>query len=210
LLNLPVLIAWKHHGLWALFDINHMAVAEKNLNIEFGKAISESLLGILAGDFSYTLPRGTGVHLRFRKDELISSTEDGSSVQEEWKMTIDDVYYTDRDGKERRDLDPVIETLFYVNALEESQEHTPTHIFQHFIVGEDENKFAHMALVALLNWYASSDEAVNWREVVFRQTPIPAVSDFAKTVERALHEGVVRYIFHVRPQTTPPFMECVA
>jgi len=205
-LNLPVLIAWKHHGIWALFDIDHMSVAEKNFNIAFGKAMTETLLGVLAGDFTYTLPRGTGLHLRFRKDQLISSTQDDSQVHEEWKMTIDDVYYTDRDGKERRDLGPEIQALFYVNALEESQEHTPTHIFWNFTVEDDENKFAHMALVALLNWYASSDDTLNWREVVARQAPVPAVGNFAATVERALHEGVVKYIFHVQPKTSPAFM----
>lgn len=206
-LNLPVLIAWKHHGIWALFDIDHMTVAEKNHNITLGKAVSESLLGVLAGDFTYTLPRGTGLHLRFRKDEFISSTQDGSAVHEEWKMTIDDVYYTDREGHERRDLPPEIQALFYVNALEERQEHTPSHIYWHFTVEDDENKFAHMALVALLNWYASSDGSLNWREVIARHAPVPGVGNFAETVERALRSGVVRSIFHVRPQTTPRFMD---
>lgn len=205
-LNLPVLIAWKHRWVWSLFDIDHMTLAEKNFNITLGKAMTESLLGILAGDFCYTLPRGTGLHLRFRKDEIISTTRDGDEVHEEWKMTIDDVYYTDRDGKQRRDLQPEIQALFYVNSLEERQEHTPTHIYWHFTVEDDENKFAHMALVGLLNWYASSGESLNWREVVALQAPVPAVGNFAETAALALREGVVRYIFHVQPQTTPAFM----
>lgn len=206
-LNLPVLIAWKHHGIWSLFEIDHMCVAERNFNISLSKALSESLLGVLAGDFTYTLPLGTGLHLRFRKDEMISKTLECDEVHEEWKMTLDDVYYTDRSGKERRDLDPAIQALFYVNALKERQEHTPTHIYWHFTVQDDENKFAHMALVALLNWYTNSGDSLNWREVVGRQTPVPAVGNFAETIERALHEGIVRYIFHVQPQTSPAFID---
>lgn len=206
MLGLPVLIAWKYHGLWSLFDIEHMLLAEKNFNITFGKAMSESLLGVLAGDFSYTLPRGTGLHLRMRKDELISTKCDGAEVHEEWRMVIDDVYHTDRDGTERRDIEPDVQALFFVNSLEERQEHTSTHVFWHFTVEDDENKFAHMALAGLLNWYLGSGDSLNWREVVARHAPVPGVNNFAGTVESALHQKFVKYIFHVQPQSTPPFL----
>jgi Holliday junction resolvase len=205
-LGLPVLIAWKHHGLWSLFDIDHMSLAKKNLNITLGKALSESLLGVLAGDFTYTLPRGTGLHLRMRKDELLSTTRNDSEIHEEWRMVVDDTYHTDRDGTERRDIEPDIQALFFVNSLEERQEHTPTHILWHFTVDDDENKFAHMALSGLLNWYLGSGDSLNWREVVARHTPVPGVNDFAGTVERALHQKIVKYILHVQPQTIPPFL----
>lgn len=208
-LGLPVLIAWKHHGLWALFDVEHMSLAERNFNITFSKAISESLLGVLAGDFSYTLARGTGLHLRMRKDELISTTRDGSELHEEWRMVVDDVYHTDLDGTERRDLESDVQTLFFVNSLEESQEVTPTHVHWHFTVEDDENKFAHMALAGLLDWYFASGDSLNWREVVARNAPVPGVNNFAGTVERAMHQNVVKYIFHVRPQTTPVFLGAI-
>lgn len=205
-LNLPMLIAWKHHSLWSLFEIEHMTVAEKNYNITLGKAMSESLLSTLAGDFSYTLPKGTGLHLRMRKEELLSTERQGNELHEEWRMIIDDAYHSDRDGRERRDLSTDVQALFFVNNLEETQEHTPTHVCWHFTVEDDENKFAHMALSGLLNWYLSGGESLNWREVVGRTTPVPGVSDFSQTVKRALDEGVVKYIFHLQPQTRPKFL----
>ncbi len=205
-LRLPMLIAWKHHSIWSLFDISHMQMARKNYNISIGAALSESLLSALAGDFSYTLPRGTGLHLRLRKEELTSSTRRESEIREEWRMVVDDVYYTDRDGKQRRDLSPDIQALFFVNSLEESQEHTASHVNWHFTVDDDENKFAHMALVGLLDWYTGTGETLNWREVVKRTTPVPGVADFAETVKRALDEGVVKSIFHLKPQTLPLFL----
>jgi Holliday junction resolvase len=205
-LQLPILIAWKHHSVWSLFDINHMKVAERNYNIALGTAMSESLLSTLAGDFSYTLPRGTGVHLRMKKEELISTASIGNEIHEEWRMVIDDAYHTDRDGKERRDLPADVQALFFVNTLEESQEHTATHVYRHFTVKDDENKFAHMALTGLLDWYSGSSEALNWREVVAHATPVPGLNNFAETVRRALEQGVVRYVFNFQPQTVPPFL----
>lgn len=206
LLGLPMLIAWKFHGFWALFDINQMELAKINYNIDFGKAMSESLLGVLAGDFSYTLPRGTGIHLRMRKEKLISSVRHDSEVHEKWHMVVDDVHFVDRDGKRRRDFASDIQALFFVNNLVEEQEHTPSHVHWRFLVQDDENKFAYMALVGLLNWYSSESEPLNWREVVARIAPVPGITDFEVTVNRALHDGVVKYIFHYGPQTMPAFL----
>lgn len=206
LLGLPMLIAWKFHGLWSLFDIAHMELAEVNYNIHFSKAMSENLLGVLAGDFSYTLPRGAGLHLRMRKEKLLSSVRTGPEVHEEWHMVIDDALHIDRDGNKRRDLSAEVQTLFFVNDLEEEQEHTPSHVHWRFTVQDDENKFAHMALVRLLHWYSSGDKPLNWREVVTRSAPVPGMTDFGATVDRALREGVVKYIFRIEPQTKPTFL----
>lgn len=206
LLRLPMLIAWKHHGFWALFDIDHMELANTNYNINLSRAMTESLLGVLAGDFSYTLPRGTGIHLRMRKEKLVSSDRQGPEIHEEWHMVIDDALHVDRDGKERRDLSPDIQALFFVNDLEEEQEQTPSHVHWRFTVQDDENKFAHMALVRLLNWYSTGNEPLNWREVVARSAPVPGITNFEATVKRALHEGIVKYIFHIQPQTMPAFL----
>ena len=43
-LGLPMLIAWKHHSLWSLFDINHMKMADKNYNIALNPCSSASKL----------------------------------------------------------------------------------------------------------------------------------------------------------------------
>lgn len=204
--GLPILVAWKHHSIWSLFDIKQMKLAEKNYNIALGTALSENLLSCLAGDFSYTLPRGAGLHLRMKKEELLSSDRSGSEINEEWRMVIDDVYFTDRDGNLRRNLSADVQTLFFVNDLEATQDHTASHVHWHFTVEDDENKFAHMALSGLLNWYLGSGESLNWREVVGRGTPVPGVNNFSETVKRALDEGVVKYIFHIQPKTSPPFL----
>jgi Holliday junction resolvase len=206
ILRLPMLIAWKHHSMWSLFEIDRMEMATKNYNISFVAASSESLLGKLAGDFCYTLPRGTGLHIRMKKNELLSSKRTGSEIHEEWRMLVEDAYHTDRQGRERRDLSADIEALFYVNDLEENQKYTPNHVTWNFTVGDDENKFAHMALSGLLNWHLENSESLNWREVVGRATPVPGLNNFSETVRRAMKEGVVTHILHFEPETAPLFL----
>ena len=204
--GLPMLVAWKFHDVWSLFDIAQMELAEFNYNICFSKAMSENLLGILAGDFSYTLFKGSGLHLRMHKEKLLSSVRNGSEVHEEWNTVIADALHIDGHGKERRDLSSDVQTLFFVSDLEEDQDHTSSHLHFRFTVQNDQSKFAHMALVRLLNWYSSGDKPLNWREVKTRSSPVPGMTDFGATVDRARREGVVEYIFNLEPKTKPAFL----
>ena len=206
LLNLPLLIAWKYHGIWTLFDIDHMTLAKTNYNVKFSKAMREGLLGVLAGDFSYSLAQGSGIHLQLHKEQLISESKEGTTLEQQWIMRFEDVYYTDGTGTKRRDLAKEIESLFLAHELEDSEDHTDTHVTMHFTVGEDRNKFAHMSLVGLLDWHAPSVEGINWRTVATRPKAVPGIDDFAKSVSDALQEKVVTHIFHVLPQTRPSFL----
>lgn len=209
LLNLPLLIAWKYHGIWTLFDIDHMSLAKTNYNVKFSKAISEGLLGVLAGDFSYSLAKGTGVHFQLHKEKLIFESNVGATVEQQWQMRFDDIYYTDGEGTKRRDLSKEIEALFLVHDLESSEGHTDTHITMHFTIGEDKDKFAHMSLVGLLDWQAPTGEGINWRAVATRPKAVPGIDDFAKSIEDALQEKVVTHIFHMLPQTRPSFLNTI-
>lgn len=206
LLKLPLLIAWKYHGVWTLFDIDHMKLAKSNYNVKFSKAMSEGLLGVLAGDFSYSLAHGSGIHLQLHKEQLISESKEGNTVEQQWQMRFDDVYYTDGTGTKRRDLTKGIEALFLAHELESSEDHTDTHVTMRFTVGEDRNKFAHMSLVGLLDWQAPTGEGINWRAAATRPKAVPGIDDFAKSVNDALQQKVVTHIFHMLPQTHPPFL----
>ena len=67
MLGLPMLVAWRHRGLWTLFEMRHAQLATVNYKIDFGTALKENLLSILAGDFSYHLAPGTRIKMRIRK-----------------------------------------------------------------------------------------------------------------------------------------------
>ena len=74
LLGLPLLIAWKFHSLWTLFDARHLTLARKNFNITHNEAMRQNLLGALAGDVAFKLAEGSGVHLDLAKEELIETS----------------------------------------------------------------------------------------------------------------------------------------
>jgi Holliday junction resolvase len=205
-IGLPILIAWKYQNFWMLFEIDHMTKAKKNYNIALGKAATESLLGVLAGDFSYSLAKGSGLHLSMRKDKLVSETGAGSELQQEWSMVIEDVCYTDGQGSKRHYLSPDVQRLFFINSLDETTEHSESHVYGHFVVGQDATKFAHMSLTALIGQGLAPGQTLNWRDVTARSTAVPGFEDFSRTIKRALDEKIVTHIFHIQPQTLPRFL----
>ena len=69
LLKMPLLIALKYLDFWALFEARHLQTMGDKLTISFPEAMKETLLGILAGDFSFSFRPGVGMHLKILKGE---------------------------------------------------------------------------------------------------------------------------------------------
>lgn len=207
MVGMPLLIAWKFQNLWTLFEARHMKKAVKNFNITLETASKENLLGVLAGDLAYKIGAGAGIHLRFRKDKLISSTAaEDDTIDEEWMMTIDDVGFTDYNGSRRTDLDSEVQSLFTAWHLEEKETHTDTHVLLSFVAGEDGFQFAHTALVLLLNWEKPGDDRPHWRALMRSESVTSSITDFSAALHTALKQKIVSLVLSARPITIPEFI----
>lgn len=206
LLGMPLLIAWKFHGVWTLFEARHLAKARTNFNIRFGEAMRQNLLGVLAGDVSYKIAPGAGIVLDCRKEALIETNVEDGTTTEQWQMRIDGVHFTSKGGKPRDDLADDVKTLFTAWDLEERQTFTPTHIHIAFQAAEEGMMFGHMALVQLLAWRQRIGEAINWRHVIRRDQVISNMTNFAGALERALEQEVVTLVLHQVPAEMPSFL----
>ncbi len=206
LVGMPLLVAWKFHSLWMLFEARHMKKADKNFNISLETAMRENLLGVLAGDVGYKIGAGAGVHLRFRKDKLLSVEKTDGGYSEQWAMTIDDVSFTDRDGARRTDLDGEVQSLFAAWDLEEKEEHTDSHIHLHFVAGDEGMQFAHTALVHLLSWESPHDDRPHWRGLLRKEQITANVASFSVALDTAFKQKVVSHILHVQPHSMPDFL----
>ncbi len=207
LLNLPILLAWKFHGIWMLFETKHLKKAKTNFNISFGDALKENLLGVLAGDFSYSLGKGAGLHFRFRKDKLVKEEDKDDEITQEWLTVIDEVTFTDYEGRIRNDLEPQVQSLFTAWDLEEEQEHSATHIKMSFVAQGENALFAHMALVRLLDWELKDEDKIKWRNLLMKENVVKNIGNFSSAVNKALEQGIVHHILHQQPQTIPEFIQ---
>ncbi|MFH6600770.1 hypothetical protein ACEVAQ_18875 [Ectopseudomonas khazarica] len=206
LMGMPLLIAWKFHSIWSLFDARHMKKASKNFNITFETAMRENLLGMLAGDIAYKVGAGVGVHLRFRKDKIIDTTATEDGHTEQWMMTIDDVSFTDREGNRRKKIDNEVQSLITAWDLEQQEDHTDSHVELSFVAGNDGMQFAHTALVKLLNWESPHDNRPHWRGLLRKDQITKSVVSFSTALEVAYRQKFVSHVFHVQPHTTPDFL----
>lgn len=206
LVGMPLLIAWKFHSLWVLFESRHMKKANKNYNITLEMAMRENLLGSLGGDVAYKIGVGAGIHLRLRKDKLVGKEEADDGSTEQWMMTIDDVAFTDYEGNRRKDLDSEVQSLFSTWDLEEQEEHNDSHIHLHFVSGKDGIQFAHTALVHLLNWESPHNGQPHWRGLLRKEQVTANVANFSAALESALRQKVVSHIFHLQPHAMPVFL----
>jgi Holliday junction resolvase len=205
LVGMPLLVAWKFHSLWILFEPKHLKKAEINFNISFSDALKENLLGVLAGDIAYTIGSGAGIHLRFQKEELVSIEETEQGKNELWNMRIVEVAFTGRGGELVEDLSSDVQSLFTTWDLEKHEEHEADHIWVRHVAGDEGIQFAHTALVRLLEWQQPHGAKLSWRRQA-RKEKLNTIGDFRKAVAKGLEEKIVQYVLDIRPHTTPEFL----
>lgn len=207
LLATPLLIAWKHHGIWVLFDVEHLIKARTNFNITHGDAMKENLLGVLAGDVAYKIAPGAGLRFRCTKEQLVSREEIDGTVTEEWQMRIDEVGFMVTGGEPVDHLDADVTTLFTTWDLSERQSHSNTHIDLQFVADDDDSMmFGHMALTHLLHWSLPPDATVNWRHAIRRDAVVSNMTNFRHALGRGLEQKVVHLILNQQPHTWPDFL----
>jgi hypothetical protein len=205
--GLPVLVAWKYGGLWALFELRHFERPNVNYKISLETALKQNLLGVLAGDFAFVLRSGVGFHLRATKEERLSVTEDTEESSETWRLRIEDAYFTKANGKRTSKLGRGLWPLFLASPLEELCEVTDTHILQSFVVPrEGPMQWTHGALSILLGLRTEGESPVRWREVLQKYSIPTEAAVLRQAAQDGIEAEVVRYVFDQVPQEQPGFL----
>lgn len=197
LLNLPLLVAWKHRSFWTLFEAKHFRLATTNLNISFLEAMKQNLLGVLAGDFSFSFRAGTGTHVRTRKLKETTNGFDG---------VLEEVYFSNAEGRRLGAVGGVLQFFLCIDQ-EPSEVETETELLQSFVISTDQlAEFAHRAVVTVLDTFSETQQAFSWRQVLI-QNRLPHISDGPQqAAKNALDAGFLEHVVAPRPQTLPDFL----
>ena len=207
LLGKPMLIAWKFHTLWVLFDIRHMTLARTNFNISYGDAMRQSLLGPLVGDVMFKLAPGAGVRFDIAKEELLGTRQESETAfTEEWRMRFTSVDFVKGGGLPAPDLHSETQQILTAWDLEPREEHFDDRIALSYIVGDEGVQFAHTALVRVLAWERRAPAPGDWRALLRTPRITRTIENFPRALERALGEGVVSHIFRIAPADKPDFL----
>lgn len=205
MMNLPLLIAWKHHSVWTLFELRHARKARVNFNIAHQDAMKQNLLGLIAGDVGFVPMTGVGIHLTIAKEALLETKDDGDARIETWQMRITAVDFTDGSGQPAK-LHPETVQLFATMDLEAEEDHSEQQLVQRFVMRNPNNiQFAHRALVALLEWESGSTGRPSWRSLLGAPRVVRSIDHFSAAIDRAMEEGVMRYALRQQPVDLPQF-----
>ncbi|HEV3077871.1 MAG TPA: DUF4365 domain-containing protein [Thermoanaerobaculia bacterium] len=197
LLKLPLLIALKYLDFWTLFEVRHLRKVGDKLIISFSEAMRETLLGTLAGDFSFSFRPGVGIHLKIRKER---ETDDGG-----FDGQVEEAYLLNAEGEKHTGEGGILQ-LFTCIEQESRVQEDETHVTQSFVIPTSgQAEFAHRALVTLLG--AFSDKVpLDWHRVlVRRQLPLLFMSP-QQAVQNGLNAGFIQHKITIRPRTGPMFL----
>jgi Holliday junction resolvase len=198
LLKIPLLIAWKHRSFWVLFEPRHFRPSVSNLKISFTDALRETLLGQLAGDFSFCFRTPVGLHLRIRK---LSENSTG------WEAVIEEVYFTNAEGARFTSPKGVFPFFVCIGQDVELIE-DESHFLQSFVISTgDQAEFAHRALLTLLDTFTKAKAPFRWRGILQQDIRPPQAGGLREAAKQALEEGFLKHVFDIMPNSVPEWLE---
>lgn len=199
--GLPMLIAWRHRGLWALFEARHAKRAKRNYNIQFPDALKQNLLGVLAGDFSYQVVPGTAIRMRIKK--LSEVDEEG-----EFDGQITEAYFVNASGQRIPDISH-LSSLFLVWEDEVEIIDEGDTVVQSFTISDTGlSEFASRTMIQMASALSElGGRALNLRKLMHDTSHwVHDSGQFLTVIEQCAEHGVVTKRFHQRPLDFPSFL----
>jgi hypothetical protein len=197
MLKLPLLVAWRFGTFWTLIDVHQLTPSPIRYKTTFLDAMKNTLMTELAGDFSFSLRPGCGIHFRLRK---LKETEEG------FEAIIEDVYWMNAAG-ERSKKAPGVFPLFTCLEQESVVVEDGPFVTQSFVIPESStSEFAHRGLATLLR-FSTRQDSVHWRRALEEKLAPPyAAEGLRKAAQQALEAEFLQHGFNVRPTVMPDFL----
>jgi hypothetical protein len=204
ILHLPLLVAWKHHGLWTLVDTAHFELRQTAYHLSFEHAMKENLMFPLCGEVYITLDpefqfiiTGDVAEPLPPQEELIPA---GFIT-----ITMTDIGFFTRNGR----LTGMDNELFWLFAACNDTNHVERPTRQTIKAvhhAEPETIFPlTRVLIAQIAYRMPDDASIDWNAELRR--PFPSTG---KTYRDLLHRGVdlgiLQYGIMQVPNTNPPFL----
>jgi hypothetical protein len=194
--GLPLLIAWKWSTFWCLFEPRHFRQAVTNMHVEFLRVMPNSLLGELAGDFTFALRPDVGLHMHVRK--FVELAADGAVGQ------IERAYFADGEGNEYDIAVGLFQLLACFPTVHEIAE-DETFFNQSFVVPSGgAAEFAHRCLIQLIATFGNT-RPQTWRAYV-QGSALPSVANNFHETITGLGPAFVSYVYGIRPAEMPAFL----
>lgn len=202
LTNQPLLIAWRPRsiGFWILFD---PAIAQpandEFVIVEFGQAIKNDLMSLLAGDYYIIPAEGAGLRLEYERISEKEPTEDGYQAL----FRVSEAYVHDASGIRADDVPNSI-VWAILSTVKDGQEAHEDRIIQSFTASGGMTR-AQLVLRTAVGFSINGEERIHWKAVGKNLDAIVRSDDLLHDAQ-ARFGTFLRYIFHQQPQEIPSFI----
>lgn len=204
LLGMPLLVAWKWHGMWALVDVERFEKKNTAYHLTFDAALKNNLMSALSGNVFLVIKEGFRLEFKLK---LLDPVDAASELLSEGQhtMRVADVGLYTHKGKLPKDLTTELFPLIMARSVEPETEREGEFL-RHIYPADHENMFnVSELLIANLCWSQDNDD-VDWLAVLRNGLPVP-IEDLRGVLMRAIEAGVVRYVFEQQPQIIPTWLE---
>lgn len=198
----PLLLSWKVRpfGQWILVDPSTPGLV-KDERIDFCDAITQNLMGLVAGDFTVTPKPGIGIHFngQIMKKKKISKTQSNVTIK------ISGCFWGDSKRNTLGNLSQSEIALIMMLAnnqyyLEKEETVTWGYITPDIHSKEQTNVSAQDLLRFLVGFSKKDNERIAWRNVLQELKDTISRDDLLTELSNNIG-STVQYIFHQNPKT---------
>jgi Holliday junction resolvase len=196
--GIPVLVAWKWNslGIWTLFELKHFKKNVSNFKIDLNKAMQETLMSKLVGDYFIVPYDEIGIHFKMKKEKMVDKKGDETL----WQTVIEDVYLTGNEGKEITDIDSAMFAFVFSLPMESKVTVTETHIINSFTPSHNKSSYAQSVPIRLARAFANNEE-VNWLTMIKNQNYSIKHNKLFDALEKGIGKEIIRNIFFIQPKS---------
>lgn len=196
----PLLLSWKVRpfGQWILLDPATSGLV-KNGSIDFCDAMTQNLMGLIAGDFTVTPKSGIGIHFngQILKKEKVSKTESNVNIK------INGSYWGDSKGNTFDHLSQS-EIALIMRLANNQYYHEKKETAKWGYITPDINEQTSVSAQDLLRFLVGfskkDNERIAWRNVLQELNDTISRDDLLTELSNNIG-STVQYIFHLNPQT---------
>ena len=206
LLKLPLLVAWKSHGLWVLTDTELFEKRKTAYHLTFDRAIKNSLMTQLFGNVWLKIAEDFRLEIQMRILDPIDPTAE-SLPEGGYRCQIEAAGLWTERGKVPKELTSSLFPIFLVKAVDPPRTERKADLVTEVFPTDPEGMFnLSDVLLAQLNWRRDSEENIDWIAELRKGLP-RQLADLEAVLQRGLEVGALRYILRQQPQIVPDFLK---
>lgn len=201
--RMPLLVAWKRARLWVLTDVRHFVKRVSAFHLDFNTAMRQTLMGELFGDIFITISERVKFFIDAAVEQELPPDQSVLIPEGGYTMTIKAAGFM-VDEK----IVNLPKELFWAFATSASRDEVTRigaqEVRIQFLPLPD-SMFSLTHLWQQVALFGNKEAEPNWEEIMRKTLHITA-QQVRQELKEGIQEGVVQYVFDVKPNTMPDFL----